>query len=106
VISGQLYVNRTFQHFRKVLQTFSLYKTSALMANNRRRKDYYALPEKHKILIPSYLNHLNTIDHAIGKNYAVVKLIMTNGQMFSDGSVCRFGNLVRFQIFFFIQRLI
>ncbi|CAG8544525.1 132_t:CDS:10 [Paraglomus occultum] len=84
-VEERLHVEEEAKHFRKVLQTFSLYKTSALMANNRRRKDYHALTERHKNLIPNYLNHLNTIDRAIVKNYAVVKQIMSNGQMFSDG---------------------
>ncbi|CAG8602709.1 17165_t:CDS:10, partial [Dentiscutata erythropus] len=47
------------KHFRKVLNTFALYKSYALSANNRRRTDYYALSERHRALIPSYLEILN-----------------------------------------------
>ncbi|CAG8542116.1 10962_t:CDS:2 [Diversispora eburnea] len=69
-------VEQETKHFRKVLSTFALYKKHALSANNRRRNDYHSLAERHKTLIPDYLERLNNIDKAISKNYHVLKKIM------------------------------
>ncbi|RGB26189.1 S-adenosylmethionine-dependent methyltransferase [Rhizophagus diaphanus] len=75
-------VEEEAKHLRKVLNTFTLYKSHALTSNNRRRTDYYALPERHKALIPDYLTKLNKVDHAISKNYHVLKQILSDGKLF------------------------
>ncbi|CAG8551867.1 30402_t:CDS:10 [Racocetra persica] len=71
------------KHFRKVLNTFALYKSYALSANNRRRTDYYALSERHRALIPSYLEVLSKVDQAIIKNHLVLKQILADSRLFS-----------------------
>ncbi|CAG8485634.1 2063_t:CDS:10 [Ambispora gerdemannii] len=71
-------------HFRKVLNTFALYKSYALSSNNRRRTDYHSLPERHKALLPDYLEKLNRVDQAIIKNYEVVKKILTDDRLFVE----------------------
>ncbi|RHZ82917.1 hypothetical protein Glove_103g29 [Diversispora epigaea] len=75
-------VEQEAKHFRKVLNTFALYKKHALSANNRRRNDYHSLTERHKTLIPDYLERLNNIDKAISKNYNVLKQIMIDSILF------------------------
>jgi carnosine N-methyltransferase len=74
------------------LNTFALYKSHALSSNNRRRTDYYALPERHKSLIPDYLTRLNKVDQAISKNYHVLKQILIDGKLFA-GEECKVCNL-------------
>ncbi|RIB25886.1 hypothetical protein C2G38_2012776 [Gigaspora rosea] len=71
------------KHFRKVLNTFALYKSYALSANNRRRKDYYALSERHRAFIPSYLEILSKVDQAIIKNHLVLKQILADSRLFT-----------------------
>ncbi|CAG8683221.1 17001_t:CDS:10, partial [Acaulospora morrowiae] len=75
-------VEQEAKHFRKVLNTFALYKKHALSTNNRRRVDYHSLPERHKALIPEYLEKLNIVDKAISKNYQVLKQILADGRLF------------------------
>ncbi|RIA98729.1 hypothetical protein C1645_749123 [Glomus cerebriforme] len=77
-------VEEEAKHLRKVLNTFTLYMSHALTSNNRRRTDYYALPERHKALIPDYLTRLNNVDNAISKNYHVLKQILADGKLFAD----------------------
>ena len=77
------------------MNTFTLYKSYALSSNNRRRTDYYSLPERHKALIPDYLTRLNKVDQAISKNYHVLKQILIDGKLFS-GEECKVCNLCLF----------
>ncbi|KAG9301652.1 hypothetical protein G9A89_016722 [Geosiphon pyriformis] len=71
-------------HFQKVLRTFALYKSYAFSSNNRRRIDYYALPEHHKILLIDYLEKINKIDQAISTNYTILKTILADGRLFVE----------------------
>ncbi|CAG8579542.1 7898_t:CDS:2 [Funneliformis caledonium] len=84
-------VEEEAKHLRKVLNTFTLYKTHALSSNNRRRTDYYSLSERHKALIPEQLTKLNNIDKAISKNYHVLKQILADGKLFT-GEETSFNN--------------
>ncbi|CAG8439709.1 12086_t:CDS:10 [Ambispora leptoticha] len=79
---GEDHAEEEAVHFRKVLNTFALYKSYALSSNNRRRTDYHSLPERHKALLPDYLEKLNRVDQSIVKNYKVVKKILTDGRLF------------------------
>jgi hypothetical protein len=86
------------------LNTFTLYKSHALTSNNRRRTDYYALSERHRALIPDYLTRLNKVDHAISKNYHVLKQILSDGKLFvgEEYKVCNDffvkGSIIRFKL--------
>jgi len=41
-------------HQATVVATFDSYRQQALSANQRRRADYYALPQRHRDLLPDY----------------------------------------------------
>ncbi|KAI9306576.1 N2227-domain-containing protein [Cunninghamella echinulata] len=62
------------QHFQKVLLAFLYYRSHGLNHNHKKRRDFLALPEHHKKLIPDTLEKINTVD----------KLIEINAQFFRD----------------------
>ncbi|CAJ0759840.1 21665_t:CDS:2 [Entrophospora sp. SA101] len=75
-------VKQEAKHFQKVLNSFALYKSNALSANNRRRIDYINLPEQHKLLVPGFLDRLNEIDKSISINNQLLKKILADGNLF------------------------
>lgn len=48
-------------HQATVVATFDSYRQQALSANQRRRADYYALPQKHRDLLPDYNDLLTQV---------------------------------------------
>ncbi|KAL1921350.1 uncharacterized protein VTP21DRAFT_11066 [Calcarisporiella thermophila] len=68
--------------FKKVLDTFAHYKSSALSANQKRRADFQSLPKSQQALAPNFLSRLESIDNCIIQNYEVLKLIVSDSRMF------------------------
>ncbi|CAO3652071.1 unnamed protein product [Cunninghamella echinulata] len=62
------------QHFQKVLLAFLYYRSHGLNHNHKKRRNFLALPEHHKKVIPDTLEKINTVD----------KLIEINAQFFRD----------------------
>ncbi|GAA5825913.1 hypothetical protein JCM5353_004551 [Sporobolomyces roseus] len=66
-------------HQATVVATFDSYRQQALSANQRRRADYYALPQKHRDLLPDYNDLLTQVDEKLEVNAEFVqKLIDAN----------------------------
>ncbi|GAA5940830.1 uncharacterized protein JCM15063_000892 [Sporobolomyces koalae] len=66
-------------HQATVVATFDSYRQQALSANQRRRADYYALPPKHRDLLPEYNALLKEVDEKLEVNAEFVrKLIEAN----------------------------
>ncbi|KAI8356122.1 N2227-like protein-domain-containing protein [Choanephora cucurbitarum] len=72
-------------HLVKVITAFAYYKRYALNHNHRRRRDYHALPEHHKKLIPHYLEKLDNVDHRIEQNMHFIRHIVKSASMFLEG---------------------
>lgn len=51
-------------HQATVVATFDSYRQQALSANQRRRADYYALPPKHRDLLPQFNQMLNDVSYS------------------------------------------
>ncbi|KAG0083413.1 hypothetical protein BGZ92_010802 [Podila epicladia] len=75
-------VHEEVLHFHKIVKAFSQYKVSALYANHRRRTDFYSLPERQQMLLPSYLERMEQIDEAIEANFEIIKIICEDQQIF------------------------
>ncbi|KAI8376960.1 N2227-like protein-domain-containing protein [Blakeslea trispora] len=72
-------------HLVKVITAFAYYKRYALNHNHRRRRDYHALPEHHKKLIPNYSEKLDNVDNRIEQNMNFIRHIVKSASMFLDG---------------------
>lgn len=48
-------------HQAQVQATFDLYRRAALSSNQRRRADFYALPKRHRDLLPDYNSFLREV---------------------------------------------
>ncbi|KAI8993126.1 N2227-like protein-domain-containing protein [Pilobolus umbonatus] len=68
----------------KVITAFAYYGRHALNHNHRRRRDYMALSEHHKQLIPTYLNKLSRVDQCIETNRIMLREIMKSASVFLD----------------------
>ncbi|GAA6014698.1 hypothetical protein JCM11491_000197 [Sporobolomyces phaffii] len=60
-------------HRATVVATFDSYRRQALSANQRRRADYYALPLKHRDLLPDFNALLNEVDDKLQLNAEFVQ---------------------------------
>ncbi|KAI8979511.1 N2227-like protein-domain-containing protein [Mycotypha africana] len=76
-------------HLLKIITAFAYYKRHALNHNHRRRRDYYALPEHHKKLIPDYLEKLQQVDLCIEKNMDFIRDIVKSSSMFLDAPLAQ-----------------
>ncbi|GAA6061368.1 hypothetical protein JCM10212_005822 [Sporobolomyces blumeae] len=66
-------------HQATVVAVFDRYGQQALSANQRRRADYYALPPRHRELLPGYNALLNEVDEKLQVNAdLVVRMIEQN----------------------------
>ncbi|KAI8047951.1 N2227-like protein-domain-containing protein [Gilbertella persicaria] len=72
-------------HLVKVITAFAYYRRHALNHNHRRRRDYLALPEHHKQLIPDYLHKVDNVDKCIEENMNFIRHIVKSASMFLDG---------------------
>lgn len=60
-------------HLRTVLTAFLYYKRHALARNQRRRRDYMALPEHHKKLVADLPAKFDAVDHCVEENMKLLK---------------------------------
>ncbi|GAA5874463.1 hypothetical protein JCM16303_005861 [Sporobolomyces ruberrimus] len=60
-------------HQATVVATFDQYRQQALSANQRRRADYYALPPRHRGLLPYFNQLLNEVDEKLEVNAEFVR---------------------------------
>ncbi|GAA5894400.1 carnosine N-methyltransferase family protein [Sporobolomyces salmoneus] len=63
-------------HQATVVATFDQYRQSSLSANQRRRADYYALPLRHRELLPDFKELLNEVDEKLSENAQFVQLLI------------------------------
>ncbi|KAI8060967.1 N2227-like protein-domain-containing protein [Gongronella butleri] len=75
------------KHFQKVLLAFLYYRTHSLRCNHRRRKDFMALSERHKRLIPDVLKKIDTIDTKIEANARLFRDIVKQSDLFSTNDI-------------------
>ncbi|GAA6038143.1 hypothetical protein JCM8097_005756 [Rhodosporidiobolus ruineniae] len=66
------------QHQAGVTATFDLYRQAALSANQRRRADYFNLPQLHRDLLPGYIDLLRDVDERIQVNAQFVAKCIEN----------------------------
>ncbi|KAI9485456.1 MAG: N2227-like protein-domain-containing protein [Benjaminiella poitrasii] len=71
-------------HLVKVITALAYYKRHSLNHNHKKRRDYLALPEHHKQLIPDYLKKVNQVDQCIEQNMMFVREIVRSSAMFID----------------------
>ncbi|KAI7859077.1 N2227-like protein-domain-containing protein [Circinella umbellata] len=69
-------------HLRTVLTAFTYYKAHSRNRNHRRRRDFLALPEHHKRLIPDVLEKIDKVEHCIEKNMIMLRDIVKCAGMF------------------------
>ncbi|BGO99784.1 hypothetical protein NBRC10513v2_004011 [Rhodotorula toruloides] len=60
-------------HQAQVQATFDLYRRAALSSNQRRRADFYALPKRHRDLLPDYNSLLREVDEKLQVNAELVQ---------------------------------
>lgn len=75
------------RHFQKVLLAFIYYRSHGLNHNHRRRRDFMALPEHHKRLIPDTLQKINTVDTKIETNAVFFKDLVKSANLFSNSDM-------------------
>ncbi|GEM09728.1 UPF0586 protein C9orf41-like protein [Rhodotorula toruloides] len=63
----------SFDHHAQVQATFDLYRRAALSSNQRRRADFYALPKRHRDLLPDYSALLREVDEKLQVNAELVQ---------------------------------
>lgn len=63
----------------KALSSFALYRPSLHSANQLRRTDYISLSQRHKSLLPDYLQKLEEADDAIELNSVLVEAMLFSG---------------------------
>ncbi|GAA5965909.1 hypothetical protein JCM3765_006485 [Sporobolomyces pararoseus] len=63
-------------HQATVVATFDSYRQQALSANQRRRADYYALPQKHRDLLPDFNQLLSDVDAKLEVNAQFVQRLI------------------------------
>ncbi|KAI8337102.1 N2227-like protein-domain-containing protein [Chlamydoabsidia padenii] len=75
------------RHFQKVLLAFIYYRSHGLNHNHRRRRDFLALPEHHKRLIPDTLQKIDTVDVKIETNALFFKDLVKSANLFSNNDM-------------------
>jgi hypothetical protein len=75
------------KHFQKVLMALAFYRRHSLIMNNRRRHDYNLIPQRHKELLPQYLQKVDEVDKLIEHNALVLKEIVKASGIFSETEV-------------------
>lgn len=63
-------------HQATVVATFDQYRQQALSANQRRRKDYYSLPLRHRDLLPEFNDLLSDVDSKLEQNARFVQTLV------------------------------
>ncbi|KAJ3112406.1 hypothetical protein HDU96_004585 [Phlyctochytrium bullatum] len=62
--------------YNKVLKSFKNYRQHALGMNDKRRRDFAAIPEAHRKLVPEYGRRLAMVDQRILKNAEFVDMML------------------------------
>jgi len=70
------------QHVETIITVFQGYQKHALSANNRRRKDFFALPAAHQKLLPDYADLLTSIDDCILVNAKLLAEVVSEARSF------------------------
>ncbi|KAI9596411.1 N2227-like protein-domain-containing protein [Syncephalis fuscata] len=71
--------------FRRTLMAMVGYRRHSMNVNQRRRREWHLLPERHRSLMPSYEEKLNRIDTTIEANAQFLRLVASHACQFSDG---------------------
>ncbi|KAI7902947.1 N2227-like protein-domain-containing protein [Cokeromyces recurvatus] len=79
-------------HLIKVITALAYYKRHSLNHNHKKRRDYLALPEHHKQLIPNYLQKVNEVDVCIEQNMIFLREIVKSATMFVDAPLTSIQN--------------
>lgn len=69
-------VDKEDLHKATVVATFDSYLRQSLSANQRRRGDFYSLPEEHRALLPGYAEMLGEVDKRLEVNEVLVKAMV------------------------------
>ncbi|ORX45078.1 N2227-domain-containing protein [Hesseltinella vesiculosa] len=77
------------KHFQKVLLAFLYYRSHSLNYNHRRRRDFLALPEHHKRLVPEQLEKIDLMDTKIEANTRLFRDIVKHSNIFSSNDVAQ-----------------
>ncbi|CAO3597148.1 unnamed protein product [Absidia cylindrospora] len=75
------------RHFQKVLLAFVYYRSHGLNHNHRCRRDFMALPEHHKRLIPDTLQKIDTVDTKIETNALFFRDLVKSANLFSNNDM-------------------
>ncbi|KAI8096286.1 N2227-like protein-domain-containing protein [Halteromyces radiatus] len=75
------------RHFQKVLLAFVYYRSHGLNHNHRRRRDFLALPEHHKRMIPDTLQKIDTVDTKIEMNARFFRDLVKSANLFSNNDM-------------------
>lgn len=70
-------------HHATIIATFDTYAQSAFAANQRRRADFFSLPERQRNLLPGYTALLREVDQAIRVNQSFLDKV-TAVSVFGD----------------------
>lgn len=80
--TDEQHVQEERDHLRNVLLSFTYYRRHSLIRNQRRRRDYQALPQQHKRLVPDLLEKIDRVDQCIEGNMEFVRDIVQECEAF------------------------
>ncbi|ORY96129.1 UPF0586 protein C9orf41 [Syncephalastrum racemosum] len=80
--TDEQHVQEERDHLRNVLLSFTYYRRHSLVRNQRRRRDYQALPQQHKRLVPDLLEKIDRVDRCIEANMEFVRDVVQECEAF------------------------
>lgn len=74
------------QHFLKIVFAFRQYEAYSITANNKRRRDFFKLPEEDRKLLEAlgWKARLDKVDECIAVNAGVLQAFVENPEIFMD----------------------
>jgi hypothetical protein len=70
--------------FRRALMTMVGYRRHAMAVNQRRRREWSLLPERHRSLLPSYGDKLASLEAAVEANAQFLRTVAAHACQFAD----------------------
>ncbi|XP_014678098.1 PREDICTED: carnosine N-methyltransferase-like [Priapulus caudatus] len=70
--------SREREHFHRIVNAFRYYRKHSYLRIARAEHDFRKLSERHKLMCPTFTEHLNEVRLCVDHNYEVIKQIVAN----------------------------